>query len=580
MQLYPTRAAAHIAIASVAMVGVGLIAREPAVVGWGGAMLVAIALARAVTLVSVARIRAAGFEMLWTGPKRVIRAPRGGVLELEAEVRNRDTLAARYVKLRAVASSQLHVTIDPPQGEVSASGRLRVIVKVRTPRVGHHGLHGLALEVHGAPGMFEVPLTFANPYGIEVLPRPFTTYLMQARGGRSRLMAASGRPGPSRGEGSDLRELREHQPGDPFRRIAWKASARRGTLLVRDFEREERDVVWLVLDASVDLWAGPVGRAPLDYAIDEASAIATRHLSRGDRVGLYVFAQGPRVVLAPDQGPVHAQKLAHALLSATGTYDASRSDLDEGDVALRVMEHLRPLDARGLADVRRGDLDKLAARADAMRSRAPVAAPPPGGKTARERMLRRYLASYGIESPPKTESDRKEAATSLIDALTQIGKTKPRPSLIHVIAASPEEALLARLSDAVRRLLRRGAVVTWSLPQVEPGLLPPWDDPLKKPYEEQDPPLFSSGPSAWEQMAPLVSEAVLVRASVAHERREKALRKLGVRVMKLKPSRQPSSLANDAGPAEPALPASGVATSDRVGGAAPSPPTASPDGQE
>ena len=31
-----------------------------------------------------------------------------------------------------------------------------------------------------------------------------------------------------RGEGDDLRELREHQPGDPFRKIAWKASARRG----------------------------------------------------------------------------------------------------------------------------------------------------------------------------------------------------------------------------------------------------------------------------------------------------------------------------------------------------------------
>ncbi len=158
-------------------------------------------------------------------------------------MRNRDSLAARYVKLRAVASSQLDVRIEPPAGEVAASGRLKVKVRIRTPRVGQHGVHGLALEVHGASGLFEVPLTFANPYGIEVLPRPFATYLMQPRGGRSHLVAASGRPGRTRGEGSDLRELREHQPGDPFRRIAWKASAKRGQLMVRDFEREERDVV-------------------------------------------------------------------------------------------------------------------------------------------------------------------------------------------------------------------------------------------------------------------------------------------------------------------------------------------------
>src|SRR5262245_4889164 len=351
MQLYPTRTAAHLAIAGVAVVGAGVLARAPAIVGWGGAMLVAIVIARAVTLVSVARIRAAGFEMLWSRPKRVLRTTRGAAVEIEAEVRNRDTLAARYVKLRAISSSQLEVKIEPSAGEVPASGRLKVKVEVRAPRVGHHGVHGLALEVHGASGLFEVPLTFANPYGIEVLPRPFATYLMQPRGGRSHLTAASGRPGRTRGEGSDLRELREHQPGDPFRRIAWKASAKRGQLLVRDFEREERDVVWLVLEASVDLWAGPLGRAPLDLAIDEVSAVATRHLGRGDRVGLVIVASGLRIAIPPDQGPQQAAKISHALTVSCGTHDADRSDLDESDVAVRVLEHLRPLDARGLSDV-------------------------------------------------------------------------------------------------------------------------------------------------------------------------------------------------------------------------------------
>jgi uncharacterized protein (DUF58 family) len=558
MQLYPTRAAAHIAIAGVAVVGVGLVAREPAIVGWGGALLVAIALARAVTLVSVARIRAAGFEMLWSGPRRVLRTPRGATIEIEAEVRNRDTLAARFVKLRAVASSQLEVTIEPSVGEVLASGRLKVRVKVRTPRVGQHGLHGLALEVHGAPGIFEVPLTFANPYGIEVLPRPFTTYLMQPRGGRSRLVAASGRPGPTRGDGSDLRELREHQPGDPFRRIAWKASARRGVLLVRDFEREERDVVWLVVDASVELWAGPLGRAPLDFAIDEAAALATKHLGRGDRVGLFLFAAGLRVCLTPDQGPVHAQKLAHALVTGPGTYDAARSDLDESDVALRVMEHLRPLDSRGLADVRRGDLDKLAARADAMRARAPFAAAAPNGRSPRDRMLRRYLASFGIESPARSESDRKEATAALLDAFAVVAKTKPRASLVHVIGSPPDEPLGGKLGEATRRIMRRGAMVTWSLPDLEPGLEAPWEDPTKKPEEPDEPPLFPTpDPPPWKEMAAIASEAVRVRAVVAGKRREKMLRKLGVRVVRLKPQiHKPSGLDEDGAPAP--LPPSGA----------------------
>jgi uncharacterized protein (DUF58 family) len=556
MQLYPTRTAAHLAIAGVAVMGAGVVAREPAILAWGGALLLAVAVARAVTLVSVSRIRAAGFEMLWSGPRRVLRTARGGTVEIEAEVRNRDTLAARYVKLRAIASSQLEVKIEPSAGEVPASGRLKVKVKVTTPRVGRHGVHGLALEVHGASGLFEVPLTFANPYGVEVLPRPFATYLMAPRGGRSHLVAASGRPGRSRGEGTDLRELREHQPGDPFRRIAWKASARRGQLLVRDFEREERDVVWLVLEASVELWAGPLGRAPLDLAIDEVSAITTRHLSRGDRVGLVIVAAGLRIAIPPDQGPQQAAKIAHALTVSCGTHDADRSDLDESDVAVRVLEHLRPLDPRGLSDVRRGDLDRLSTRADAMRSRAPFTAQPPQGRSPRERTLRRYLASFGIDSPPKVESDRREAVAALLEALGHVAKSKPRASLVHVVAPAPEERQSKSVGDAVRRVARGGAMLTWSSPAIEPALSPPWDDPTRVPPEEEDPFAPSPAlppppaPSRFDEVAPIAAEAVRIRARTAQSRREAALRKLGVKVVRLKPLLARPEQAEDTPPAK------------------------------
>jgi uncharacterized protein (DUF58 family) len=548
MQLYPTRTAAHLAIAGIAVVAVGVATRVPAIVGWGGALLLAMAIARAVTLVSVTRIRAAGFEMLWSGPRRVVRTPRGEEVEVEAEVRNRDSLAARYVKLRAVASSQLEVRIEPAAGEVAASGRLKVKVRIRAPRVGQHGVHGLALEVHGASGLFEVPLTFANPYGIEVMPRPFAAYLMQPRGGRSHLVAASGRPGRTRGEGSDLRELREHMPGDPFRRIAWKASARRGQLLVRDFEREERDVVWVVLDATVDLWAGPLGRAPLDLAIDEVAAVAARHLARGDRVGVLITAAGVKIAIPPDHGPSQGHRIAHALTVNTGTYDAHRSDLDEGDVAIRVLEHLRPLDSRGLADVRRGDIDKLAARADAMRARAPFAAAAPFARSTRERTLRRYLASFGIESPAKVDPGRREADGALVEALLHAAKAKPRASLVHVVAPPPEEAAAPIVGDAIRRVLRGGATVSWSAPPVDPALAPPWDDPTRRPPDDEEPLLPRPATSPFAEVAPIVADAVRIRAHASQARREATLRRLGVKIVRQRhvaPARV-SEMASDA----------------------------------
>ncbi len=470
MQLHPTRAAVDLTIAGIATVAVGLVAREAAIVAWGGAVLVGLAVARAVTLFSIAKIRAAGFEMLWRGEERVARVARGESVELEAEVRNRDSRAARYVQLRPVCSPNLRVLLDPTEGEVPAGGRLSVNVRIETPRVGQHGVHGLSLEVQGSPGLYEVPLTFANPFGVEVLPAAYATSLRSARGGRSRVNADSGRAGRLSGDGLDLRELREHQPGDSFKRIAWKASARRGKLMVRDYLREERDVVWLVVDASVELWAGAPGAAPLDVATDEAAAVAAFHLGRGDRVGLAVIGARELAWLEPDRGPRHAAQLMSALATSSATLDADRSDLDEHDVAIRVLEHLRPLDPAAAHGVRSRDIDRIARRAERARGRGPFASGEPFAESRRERILRRYLAAFAIGSPPRMEPERPKADACLAQTLTKLPRLKPRPSVVYLFSPAPEPSVRPVIHEAIAKFPRRRTELRWVASDFAAGL--------------------------------------------------------------------------------------------------------------
>ncbi|MCU0657574.1 MAG: DUF58 domain-containing protein [Polyangiaceae bacterium] len=463
MRLYPTQTAFHLAVAGGAVVAAGLLTAQPAVVAWGAAVLVGVSVARAATLVSVARIRAAGFEMLWSSTQRSLVVGRGERVELQAEVRNRDTLAARYVSLRAVASSQLDVEIEPASGEVPASGKLLVTVRVRAPRVGRHGLFGLALEVRGAPGLFEVPLTFANPFGLDVRPSSYPTSLRSPRGGRTRLASDGGSSGRSAGEGTDLREVREYVPGDPFKRIAWKASGRRSKLMVREMEHEERSLVWVVLDASVELWSGPVGAAPLDFLIDDAAALADRHLRRGDKVGAAVLGARLLGLLKPDRGPTHGASIHQLLSHSTSVYDRDRCDLDENDIIARVIEHLRPLDPQGLADLGRRDLDKLVLRAVSTMSRAPFQPEAPLAATPHERRLRQYLAAFGVEVPPRLEPDRPRIAEQLALFLEQRLHEKPRPSVLYVLGSAPEREAAALL--AVLQRLGRFTEIRWVLPE-------------------------------------------------------------------------------------------------------------------
>lgn len=511
MQLHPTRATFQVALAGAAMVAVGVAAKVSAAVAFGGAMLLAVTLGRSLALATVTRIRASGFEMVWTSSRRVTRAERDTEVVLEAELRNRGFDDARGVNLRPVHSAMLEVTIHPSTIDLPAAAKVRFEMRVKPKRVGRWGVHGIALEVRGTPlggeGLYEVPLMFANPHGVEVVPKPMLALLSTARGGRARRVAEAGRPAPLPGEGEELKELREHAPGDPFKRIAWKASARRGQLLVREMEHEERDVVWLLLDASVELWAGTEGKAPLDLAVEELAAIAARHLSRGDRVGLGVFASRVRTWLTPASGPLQTSRIVAALASAASTVDADRCELDESEVAARVAEHLRPLDPRGLADVPRGNLDALATRAEAMRVRAPFAPRLPHATSPREQKFRHYLASFGIEVAPRVDGEREKADAQLAALLVKLASEKKnRPSVVHVFAPPPGPE--SAVEPGIRRLRARHTDVRWTMPAFEPGLRPH---------------------GAWNSVEDVVHEAVKIRVRASQTRAERAMRGLGVR---------------------------------------------------
>jgi uncharacterized protein (DUF58 family) len=492
----------------------GMASRLAPVVAFGGAMLLAVAIGRAAALVAMTRLRAAGFELAWASTSRVHRVPRGRTLVLEAELRNRSDDAVRVVGLRPIASTMLDVTVEPREVDIPPRSIVKLAVTVRPRRVGRWGLHGIALEARGAPiggeGLFEVPLLFSSPMGLEVMPSSLSNFLTSPRGGRSRRTAPVGQTARLRGDGDELRELRDHMAGDPFKRIAWKASAKRGRLLVREMEREERDVVWLVVDASVELWAGQPGRAPLDQVIEHVGALAAGLLRRGDRVGLVVYATRLRSWIPPGSGASHGALIGAALASAASCVDADRCELDEGQVAARVLEHARPLDPRGLSHTVRKDIDALARRAADLRSRAPFAPRVPFAYTPREQTLRHYLAAFGIEVPPRREGEREKAELTLAQILDRFVRDKPSPSLVHIWAPPPSSA--HGTGKALGVLARRHVEVRWTVPQLDAGV--------------------GSSPERRGLLADAMDDAVRARARAALVRGEKVLRKMRVRIVR------------------------------------------------
>jgi uncharacterized protein (DUF58 family) len=468
VRLFPTRAALDVAVAGAAVVLAGILLFQPAIVAWGGALLVGLSIGRAITLLNVARVRSAGFEMVWRGGGRSVRVLRGQPVTLFAEVRNRDTRAARYVQLRVIGSPSVGVELEPDSGEVPAGGRLEVSVTVTARRVGRQGLFGLGLELRGSPGLFEVPLTFSNPLGLEVLPSPLPPGRVTppASGGVLVGLGSARRSGDS----TEFSEIREYQAGDPLKRVAWKASARRGKLLVRKYEVEERDLAWFVLDASIELWAGRVGNAPLDQLIDAVARLARQHLRAGHEAGLVIAANGAQGRIPAHRGTAHERRLLEALSLVPTTLEPERSGLDERGVALRVLEHLRSLVPPEAMLVDPGDIDRIAGLAERVLAQAPFPSVRISAPTLRESALRTHLAAFGIGSPPRLEARPPSTDVALGEVVLSLARSRPAPSVVYVASAMPDEDRMRELWPRLRQVRRPRTRLCWVYPSELLGL--------------------------------------------------------------------------------------------------------------
>ena len=87
-----------------------------------------------------------------------------------------------------------------------------------------------------------------------------------------------------RGVGHDLHSLREYQPHDDVRHIHWKATARHGRLVVREFTAEDERRVHVVLDTFVEDNPEAVGR--FERAVTQAASLVSHFVEERAEVRL------------------------------------------------------------------------------------------------------------------------------------------------------------------------------------------------------------------------------------------------------------------------------------------------------
>ena len=93
------------------------------------------------------------------------------------------------------------------------------------------------------------------------------------------------------GHTSEFEQIKEYISGDDFRTVNWKATAKRGQLMVNQFQDEKSQPIYSIIDT------GRVMKMPfnelklLDYAINSALAFSNIALKKQDKVGMLSFSK-------------------------------------------------------------------------------------------------------------------------------------------------------------------------------------------------------------------------------------------------------------------------------------------------
>ncbi len=115
----------------------------------------------------------------------------------------------------------------------------------------------------------------------------------------------------AKGDGIEFSDIRPFVAGDRVRRINWRASARRGELVVNELHPERNADVILVLDTFAE--ARSAERGTLDLMVRAAAALSAEYLERKDRVGVVGFG-GLLNWLLPATGVAQLYRIVDSLL--------------------------------------------------------------------------------------------------------------------------------------------------------------------------------------------------------------------------------------------------------------------------
>lgn len=143
------------------------------------------------------------------------------------------------------------------------------------------------------------------------------------------------------GHSLEFDHIKEYAQGDDVRTLNWKATARRGNLMVNNFMEERSQQIYCLIDKGRAMKMPFDGLSLLDYAINASLIFSKVALNKGDKAGIVTFAEQKTEILAADNKKIQLNKVLELLYAQTTQWQ--ESDYERLAVNLRTSLSQRSL---------------------------------------------------------------------------------------------------------------------------------------------------------------------------------------------------------------------------------------------
>lgn len=129
------------------------------------------------------------------------------------------------------------------------------------------------------------------------------------------------------GHSMEFEQIKNYVPGDDYRTINWKATARQGVLMTNSYTDEKSQHVYCVIDKSRAMKMPFEGLSLLDYAINASLVLSNVAMLKEDKAGLITIAEKPGAVIAADRKAAQLNRIMEVLYKEKTRYQESNMEL-------------------------------------------------------------------------------------------------------------------------------------------------------------------------------------------------------------------------------------------------------------